>query len=136
MINQFLDLFSTRQFMPHGHCYLWRPSLVWLNAGADFFIFLSYMAISASLAFLVFRLKEIPFQRIYIIFGIFIFACGLTHAIEVLNIWVPNYWVSVAVKLLTVASSLSTAVILPTFFPKIRALVEGLTPLKTQKALR
>jgi PAS domain S-box-containing protein len=122
--------------MPHGHCYMWRPSLVWLNAVTDLLIFLSYMVISGSLAFLVFNLKEIPFQRIYILFGTFIFACGLTHAMEVLNIWVPNYWVSVSIKVLTAIASVGTAVVLPFYFPKIRSFVEGFPLFEAQRALK
>jgi hypothetical protein len=27
--------FSQQWFMPHGHCYLWKPGLVWLHVGSD-----------------------------------------------------------------------------------------------------
>jgi hypothetical protein len=78
--------FSSNQFMPHGHCYLWKPTLLWLNASTDTLIFLSYLAISAMLIVLVLKLKAIPFQMIYVLFGTFIFACGLTHLMEIFNI--------------------------------------------------
>ena len=34
MIEFFHGLFS-RDFMPHGMCYLWDPTLVWLNVISD-----------------------------------------------------------------------------------------------------
>jgi len=38
-------LFSTQGFMPQGDSYLWRPEVVWLHAGSDILIGLSYVAI-------------------------------------------------------------------------------------------
>lgn len=131
-----MDLFISSQFIPQGHCYRWQPSLVWLNVLSDSLIFLSYMMISGLLIFLTLKLKEIPFQRIYFLFGFFIFSCGLTHAMEVFNIWVPTYWLAVMLKILTAVSSVGTAIILPSFFPKIRALVQGATLVKTQNLLK
>jgi len=34
-------LFSTQGFLPHGHCYFWRPEVVWLHVGSDMLIGLS-----------------------------------------------------------------------------------------------
>ena len=34
------SMFSTEGFMPHGHCYLWTPSLVWTMVATDTLIFI------------------------------------------------------------------------------------------------
>ncbi len=122
--------------MPHGHFYLWQPALVWLHASSDTLIFISYMAISGMLGYLVFKIKKIPFHSIYILFGTFIFACGLTHLLEVLNIWVPTYWLSGAVKAITAVASVGTAILLPFFLPKIRQVVMGAALAEAQIALK
>ena len=43
------------EFTPHGHCYLWKPVLVWLMASSDLLIFLSYMAIPVILGIFYYR---------------------------------------------------------------------------------
>src|SRR6266516_3176810 len=107
-------LFSTQGFMPQGDCYLWRPDLVWLHVGSDMLIGLSYVTISATLAYLLNKAgREIPFHRMILGFGLFIAACGGTHFMEVWTLWQPRYWLSGAIKLITAAASLATAFCLP-----------------------
>src|SRR5213083_637256 len=85
------ELFSTQGFMPHGHCYLWRPEVVWLHVGSDLSIGLSYVVISATLAYLVHKARrEIPFHWMFLAFGLFIVACGGTHFMEVYTLWRPR----------------------------------------------
>lgn len=136
-MSEFLSkFFAASQFMPHGHCYLWQPALVWLHASTDSLIFLSYMAISGMLAYLVLKMKEIPFHSIYILFGTFIFACGWTHLVEVLNIWVPTYWFAGTLKAITAIASVGTAIMLPLWIPKIRDVVKGAALLEAKNALK
>jgi hypothetical protein len=47
------EVFSERFFMPHGHCYLWTPSLVWIQVLSNGLIGISYVVISAMLAVMV-----------------------------------------------------------------------------------
>lgn len=62
--------------MPHGMCYLWDPTIVWINAVSDALIGLSYVAISVALSWLVHRARrDIPFTSVFIAFGLFIVAC-------------------------------------------------------------
>jgi hypothetical protein len=39
------DLLSSDGFMPHGHCYLWRPGVLWLHLLSDALIALAYTSI-------------------------------------------------------------------------------------------
>ena len=56
-------VFSSDGFLPHGHCFLWKPGLIWLHVSADVLIGLSYVAISLTLAYLVHRARrDIPFH--------------------------------------------------------------------------
>lgn len=122
--------------MPHGHCYLWTPSLLIANVASDTIIFLSYLTISFTLILLIAKVKEVPFQFIYAAFGSFIVACGLTHLVEILNIWVPAYWLAATMKVITATVSLGTACLLPFYFPKVRDLARGALLFKTREALR
>ncbi len=98
-------------FMPHGHCYLWSPTMIALQAAADFAIGCAYLFISAVL-FRIFRTRRERFNGVVLSFGIFILACGATHFVEVWNIWHGDYWFSASVKIVTAVASIGTAVYL------------------------
>jgi len=115
-------LFSTQGFMPHGHCYLWRPEIVWLHVISDSLIFLAYVSIPATLVYFVRRRKDLPFDWMFLCFGVFIVSCGLTHAMEVWTLWNPSYWLSGGVKVVTAAASVCTAVLLMRLVPSALAL--------------
>ena len=74
---------TSSNFLPHRYCYLNSPGLVWVNVVSDTVIGLSYIAISATLALLVYRARrDIPFSWVFLAFGVFIVACGGTHLME------------------------------------------------------
>lgn len=120
-MGHFLDYFSSADFMPHGHCYLWRPPLVWTMVITDGLIGLAYLSISVSLYRLV-RKIQLPFSAMFVAFGLFIFACGATHFMEIYNLWVPNYWLSAFIKSVTAIASVATALLMFPLQPKISML--------------
>ena len=111
-------LFTPGNFMPHGYCYRWVPGLVWLHVISDSLIFLAYMTIPITLVHIVRRRKDLPFNWIFVCFGVFIVACGLTHAMEVWNLWHATYWLAGLVKALTAAASIGTAILLVQLVPQ------------------
>ena len=120
------NILSSKGFIPHGHCYLWKPGLVTLHAGSDIAIGLAYVAISATLAYLVHQTRrEIPFHWMFLAFGTFIIACGFTHFLEVLTLWRPIYWLSGDLKLVTAIASILTALALPPLVPQAAALIQA-----------
>src|ERR1700730_11677323 len=124
--NLFANGFAEQMFMPHGMCYLWVPQLYLLHVSSDFLIGLSYIAISSTLIYLIYRARhDIPFSWIFVAFGVFIFSCSITHFMEVWTIWNATYWLSGYVKLLTAASSVATAVVLPFLVPKVLMLIKA-----------
>ena len=84
-------LFSSGEFMPHGMCYLWTPGLVWLHVVSDALIALAYYSIPLTLLLFVRRRRDLPFNWIFVFFGVFIIACGTTHAMEVWTLWNATY---------------------------------------------
>src|SRR5262245_32736792 len=119
-----LQVFDSRSFMPHGHCYLWKPALVWLHVISDALIGISYVAISVTLAYLVSRIRTIPFHWMFLAFGAFIIACGATHFMEVWTLWTPTYWLAGDLKALTALASVLTACLLPPLVPRAVELAE------------
>jgi signal transduction histidine kinase len=118
VLSELVSTLTSMGFMPHGMCYLWYPPLLWLHVGADLSIGLAYVSISATLGYLVFRIRDIPFQWMYVAFGVFIIACAGTHFMEVWTVWSPHYWTGGALKAVTAVASVGTAILLPPLIPK------------------
>ncbi|HEY6441945.1 MAG TPA: PAS domain S-box protein [Candidatus Acidoferrales bacterium] len=104
--------------MPHGFCYFWNPGLVWLHVISDSLIALAYFAIPVILIWLVRKRRDVPFSWMFVLFGVFIVACGGTHLMEVWNIWHANYWVDGLIKAVTAAASIPTAILLAQMMPR------------------
>jgi PAS domain S-box-containing protein len=111
-------------FIPHGHCYLWKPGLVGLHLTSDVLIGFAYLSISLTLVDLVRRI-QLPFRSMFLAFGLFIAACGATHFMAVLTLWQPVYWLSGGVKVITALASVATAVLLPPLIPQAVVLVQS-----------
>ena len=61
VVIRMTTLFSSEMFMPHGHCYLWQPGLVWLQVVSNGSIAAAYISIFGTLVYLVRRIEDIPF---------------------------------------------------------------------------
>jgi signal transduction histidine kinase len=115
-------IFDTGSFMPHGHCYLWLPSMVWLQVSSNTVIGVSYVVISSLLVYFVWKRKDLPFDWMFMAFGLFIVACGVGHFIDVITLWRPMYWLAGIEKGFTALVSVLTAILLLPLLPKALAL--------------
>lgn len=109
-------------FMPHGYCYLWNPGLVWLHVISDGLIALAYLSIPITLLYLARKKRGLPFNWIFVCFGVFIVACGGTHILEIWNLWHANYWIAGVLKATTALASVVTAILSVRLIPKALAL--------------
>src|SRR3981189_2305389 len=115
-------VFSPNDFMPHGYCYLWNTDLVRLHVVSDSLIALAYFSIPVTLVYFIRKRRDLPFNWIFICFGLFILACGATHAMEVWTLWHATYWLSGVVKAVTALASVPTAILLVRLVPQALAL--------------
>jgi PAS domain S-box-containing protein len=121
-MREFLERLFSSDFMPHGYCYLWKPGLVWLHVVSDALIALAYFSIPVTLVYFIRKRRDLPFHWMFVSFGLFILACGTTHAMEVWTLWHGTYWLSGAIKVITAAASVPTAVLLVRLVPQMLAL--------------
>jgi len=121
--------FSSGQFLPHGHCYMWSPGVLWMNVVADILIAMAYFTIPFALLYIARRRRDLPFDWLVVCFGVFIIACGLTHVMDVWNVWHAHYWAEGIVKVIAAAASVPTAILLWRFLP-------GILMLPSQRQLR
>lgn len=58
--------------LPHGFCIKWTPELLWLYVVSDALIALSYYSIPFTLAYFVWKRKDLQFRLIFILFSAFL----------------------------------------------------------------
>ena len=120
-MGSFLQRLFTSDFMPHGVCWGWEPWAVWSNVVADALIALAYAVIACTLISLARRRKDVAFDRLVVLFGVFTLACACTHAMEVYNTWHGLVRLAGLIKLLTAAISLAALTCLLWIIPKLLA---------------
>lgn len=104
------DLYSFfADYMPHGHCYLWQPHLLWTNVISDLLIAASYFSIPAAMVYFARKRVDIQFRGLLLLFSAFIVLCGLTHLVSIYVVWHGAYGVLAAVKAATAIVSVVTA---------------------------
>ncbi len=131
MLASILAQGNPEGYMPHGMCYLWEQNLVWVHVVSDTLTTLAYWAIPPFLIYLAVRARNqipasapyarrrLPYDWMFVAFGVFIVACGATHAMGIWTIWEPRYWLEGGVKAVTAVASVATAVALPPLVPRI-----------------
>jgi hypothetical protein len=112
-------LFSDMNFMPHGHCYLWRPDILWLQVVSDALVFLAYMIIPITLLLVLRKSPGLPYKWIFVMFSLFIFMCGLTHLFSIITVWHPYYLIEGLIKALTATISISTSILFIPLAPRV-----------------
>lgn len=117
-MNFLREVFSSGAFMPHGHCYLWMPELVWLHVISDALIGIAYYSIPLILAYFVRKRTDLPFKGIFVLFSLFILFCGTTHFMSIWTLWHPTYWLDGIIKSATAFVSVVTVIILVPLIPK------------------
>ncbi|WP_044241027.1 ATP-binding protein [Flexithrix dorotheae] len=132
----FKELFA-QNFMPHGHCYYWKPEILWLHVISDGLIFLAYFTLPIALGFFISKRKDLAqFKSIFILFSTFILLCGFTHIIEIYVVWNPMYRFSGIIKAITALVSVVTAVVAWPMIPLALALPSPSMLQKTNKELQ
>lgn len=101
----------------------WRPELVGLHAVSDALIAVAYLAILATLIYTAQKRGRAP--RIHwmgLLFVLFIVASALMHFLDLWTLWVPEPWLSGALKAVTALASLAVAFLLIPNLPRVLAL--------------
>lgn len=121
MIEFWKNVLSS-DFMPHGVCFFWNPEIVWLHAISDAVIAISYYLIPLALVYFVRKRADLPFQWMFLMFGVFILGCGTTHLMELWTLWHGTYRLAGVIKAITAVASVATAILLVRLMPQALAL--------------
>ena len=119
-----IDLFSYKDLIPHGYCLAWSPLLLWLSVISDLLITLAYYSIPLTIIYFLYKrkYKESHYNWIGVLFAIFILACGTTHLLSAITIWIPLYWLDSFLKAFTALISVTTALSMLWIVPRALSL--------------
>jgi PAS domain S-box-containing protein len=105
--------------MPHGHCYLWQPHILWTNVISDLLIAIAYFSIPVAILIFIKKRPDVGHRNIALLFSLFILFCGVTHVFGVITIWTGIYGYHGIIKSLTALVSITTAVYLYKMLPEL-----------------
>ncbi|KTD26110.1 two-component sensor histidine kinase [Legionella lansingensis] len=111
------NFFQTQGFMPHGMCLLWKPAILWTMVIGNAVTALAYFIIPIALIYLILKRRDIGFKWMFVLFGLFILACGLTHVMSIVTLWKPMYGLEALVLAFTGIVSLLTAILIWPLLP-------------------
>lgn len=121
-MDELTGIVARAGFLPHGYCFQWSPGLLWTMVGSDLAIALAYFSIPLAIASYARQRPQVNLGRLATLFAVFIFACGVTHVLDVWTIWRPDYEVQTAGKVFTACASVLTAVVAWRLMPTLLAL--------------
>lgn len=111
-----MDHSSMSDYMAHGFCFSWEPGLVWLHVASDILNGVAYYVIAAAMGYYFYKRRDVPFIWVFLLFVLFIVACGTTHFFAAYTVYRPEYWPEGYIKALTAVISIIAAIV---FIPKI-----------------
>ncbi|WP_333874168.1 sensor histidine kinase [Methylobacter sp.] len=117
MIDELSRLLAVNGYLPHGYCLSWSPLLVLTYVVSDVLIFLSYSSMPLALAYFARQRKDFPYRWLLWMFAAFILACGTTHLMGAIVLWLPLYGLDALLKAATAFVSVMTAIALWPLIP-------------------
>lgn len=123
-------------FMPHGYCLQWQDDILYMMLIGDGLTTISYALIPIALIYLVKKRDDLSFNYIFVLFAAFIAFCGITHAINILNLWHGYYFISGLAKVATGLVSILTTIMLWRLMPQFLAVPSNQALIKQHEALQ
>ena len=117
MFEQLTNLLAVNGYLPHGYCISWSPLLVTIYVVSDVLIFLAYFSMPLAIAYFARQRTDFPYRWLLWMFAAFIMACGATHLMGAVVLWVPMYALDALLKAITAIISVITAFVLWPLIP-------------------
>lgn len=112
MLEGLTQILAVNGYLPHGYCISWSTPLLSTFVTSDLLISLSYFSMPLALIYFGYRRKDFPNRGMLWLFASFIVACGTTHLMDVVVLWLPLYQLSALLKVVTALVSIMTAIVL------------------------
>jgi PAS domain S-box-containing protein len=136
MVETLGGLFDTSGFPGRGQVGSgWTPLLVWLHVAGDLFIWLAFVSIPLVLLYFT-RRRDLPYPRLFVLFALFILACGTTHLVDALAFEYPVYRFAAFMKVVTAVLSWAAVIALVPVVPRVMHAVTEARPAAAGDAAR
>src|SRR5262245_29308900 len=122
MFEVLVRLFDLTGFEPRAANGEWTAALIWLHTASDLLIWLAFISIPLVLLYFT-RRADLPFPRLFVLFALFILACGTTHLLDALTFQYPVYRLLGAMKFVTAVVSWVTVIALIPVVPRVMQVV-------------
>ncbi|GAA3995456.1 hypothetical protein GCM10022408_02420 [Hymenobacter fastidiosus] len=118
----FTHLLDPAGWPPRWHCGRWTDFHGWVYIIADLLVWAAYAAIPFLLVQFIRKRADVPFDRLFWLFALFIVACGSTHLLDAVMFYLPVYRLSALVKVFTAVASWGTVFALIRVLPRALSL--------------
>ena len=119
LFDYFTGLFDYSDWPDRWHCGKWTALHGWLYILGDLLVWSAYFAIPLVILRFIIKRKTLRFFNLYLLFAIFILACGFTHLLSAVAFWYPLYRLNALMLLLTGIISWITVFMLIRLLPTI-----------------
>jgi PAS domain S-box-containing protein len=113
------SFFARNGSLPHAYCLTGSLGLLWGLVVSDALIAAAYFSIPMTLLHYLRKRGPLPGSSVVWLFSAFIFACGLTHLLDIWTVWQPDYSALLLAKAVTAVLSIVTAVTLWQLMPRL-----------------
>jgi PAS domain S-box-containing protein len=122
-VDLLTSLLGRNGYLPHGYCFTWTPGLLWSMVGADAVIATAYFSIPLAIVQFIRKRTDSAWSASWNwvagLFSAFIFACGVTHVMDIWTVWRPDYGLQALTKVVTAGVSILTAIALWPLLPRL-----------------
>lgn len=117
-------IFDTSAFVPRWNCGSWPQWFGWVYIAAAAVVSAGYLVAIPASAWLVWRRIHGQLRRLWLLFGSFVFFCGVYHGFDVVIFWWPAYRLQTCVlvidAILIVATLIEALRVLPAYVAENR----------------
>ncbi len=117
-MDSLASFFARNGLLPHAVCLTGSLGLLWGMVIADAVIAAAYFSIPLAILRYLRQRGPQPGTWVAGLFSAFIFACGLTHLLDIWTVWQPDYGALVLAKAGTAVLSIATAATLWLLLPR------------------
>ena len=111
-MTDFFKRLLDSDFVPHGQAFVGQPEVLWIHVVSDALIALAYFLILLALISFVKNRAGLSWRGIFALFGVFVFACAVTHLMEIWSVWHGTFRLFGIVKAIAGVAGIATAVLL------------------------
>ena len=111
-MTDFFKRLLDSDFTPWGEAFVGQPEVLWVHVISDALIALTYLLILIALASFVRNRAGLSGHGTFALVAFFVFACAVTHLMEIWSVWHGTFRLFGIVKAITGAAGIATAFLL------------------------